>query len=81
MILSDFSIRLPADIRWRIKGGLHLRARHLLQNLQRDALGPVSGHDEVHGAVADTVAIAAIVVGDTLQAHLDDAKDGCAVLH
>ena len=74
-------LRLPADIGVRVEGGLHLRAWHLLENLQRDALGPVAGHDEVDGAVADTVPAAAIIVGDAPQAHLDDAKNGRAVLH
>ena len=69
-------LRLSADIGGRVEGGLYLRARHLFQNLQRDALGPVTGHDEVDGAVADTVPAAAIVVRDTPQAHLDDAKNG-----
>lgn len=55
---------LPADIGGRVEGGLHLRARHLLQDLQSDALSPVAGHDKVDGAVADIVAAAAIVVGD-----------------
>lgn len=73
--------RLPTDIGGRIEGSLHLRSRHLLQNLQRDALGLVAGHDEIHGAVANTVAAAAILVGDAPQAHLDDAKNGRAVLH
>ena len=72
---------LPADIGGRVEGGLHLRAGHLLQDFQRDALGPVAGHDAVDGAVADTVAAAAIIVGDAPQAHLDDAKNGRAVLH
>ena len=74
-------LRLSADIGGRVEGGLYLRARHLFQNLQRDALGPVTGHDEVDGAVADTVPAAAIVVRDAPQAHLDDAKNGRAVLH
>ncbi len=72
---------LPADIGGRVEGGLHLRAGHLLQDFQRDALGPVAGHDKIHGAVADTVPAAAIIVGDAPQAHLDDAKNGRAVLH
>ena len=74
-------LRLPADIGGRVEGGLYLRARHLFQNLQRDALGPVAAHDEVNSAVANTVPAAAIVIGDTPQAHLDDAKNGRAVLH
>ena len=52
---------LPADIGGRVEGGLHLRAGHLLQDFQRDALGPVAGHDAVDGAVADTVPAAAII--------------------
>ena len=72
---------LPADIGGRVEGGLHLRARHLFQDFQRDALGPVAGHDAVDGAVADTVPAAAIIVGDAPQAHLDDAKNDRAVLH
>lgn len=39
------------------------------------------GHDEIHGAVANTVAVAAIVVGDALETHLDDANNGRAILH
>lgn len=59
---------------------LRLPRRHLLQNPQWDALFQVSGHDEIHGAVANTVAVAAIVVGNALKTHLDDAKNGRAVL-
>ena len=81
LIVRHDVLGLPADVGGRIKGSLHFLSRHLLQDIQRDALRPVTGHDEVHGTVANTVAIAAIVVGDALQAHLDDAKNGCAVLH
>ena len=66
---------------YRIEGRFDFLCRHLFLNLQRDALLQMSGHDEIHGAVANTVAVAAIVVGDALETHLDDAKNGCAVLH
>ena len=74
-------LRFPADIGGWIKGCFHLRTRHLLQDIQRDAFRPVAGHDKIDGAVADTVAVAAIVIGDTPQAHLNDAKNGRSVLH
>ena len=81
LVVRHDVLGFPADIGGRVEGCFHRLAGHLLQDLQGDALFPIPGHDEIHGAVANTVAAAAIVVGDALQAHLDDAKDGCAVLH
>lgn len=75
LIIRHDVLRLPADIGGRVEGCFDFLSRHLLQNLQRDALFQVSGHDEIHGAVANTVAVAAIVVGDALETHLDDAKN------
>lgn len=73
--------RLPADVGGRIEGVLHLFSRHLLEGLQWNAVHHVSLHNEIDGAVTDSVAIAAIIVGNALQAHIDDAKDCGTVLH
>ena len=81
LIVRHDVLGLPADIGGRVEGCFDFLSRHMLQNLQRDALFQVSGHDEIHGIVANTVAVAAIVVGDALETHLDDAKNGRAVLH
>ena len=81
LIIRHDVLGLPADIGGRAEGRFDFLSRHLLQDLQWDALFQVSGHDEIHGAVANTVAVAAIVVGDALKTHLDDAKNGRAVLH
>lgn len=81
LIVRHDVLRLPADIGGRVEGCFDFLSRHLLQNLQWDALFQVSGHDEIHGAVANTEAVAAIVIGDALKTHLDDAKNGRAVLH
>ena len=81
LVVRHDVLGLSADIGGRVEGCFDFLSRHLLQNLQRDALLQISGHDEVHGAVANTVAVAAIVVGDALETHLDDAKNGRAVLH
>ena len=81
LIVRHDVLRLPADIGGRVEGCFDFLSRHLLQNLQWDALLQISGHDEIHGAVANTVAVAAIVVGNALETHLDDAKNGRAVLH
>ena len=81
LIIRHDVLGLPADIGGRVEGCFDFLSRHLLQDLQWDALFQVSGHDEIHGAVSYTVAVAAIVVGDALKTHLDDAKNGRAVLH
>lgn len=81
LVVRHDVLRLPADIGGRVEGCFDFLSRHLLQNLQWDALLQISSHDEVHGAVANTVAVAAIVVGNALETHLDDAKNGRAVLH
>ena len=81
LVVRHDVLGLPADIGGRVEGCFDVLSRHLLQNLQWDALLQISGHDEIHGAVANTVAVAAIVVGDALKTHLDDAKNGRAVLH
>lgn len=81
LVVRHDVLRLPADIGGRVEGCFDFLSRHLLQNLQWDALLQISSHDEVHGAVANTVAVAVIVVGNALETHLDDAKNGRAVLH
>jgi len=81
LVVRHDVLRLPADIGGRVEGCFDFLSRHLLQNLQWDALLQISSHDEVYGAVANTVAVAAIVVGNALETHLDDAKNGRAVLH
>ena len=81
LVVRHDVLGLPADIGGRVEGCFDFLSRHLLQNLQWDALLQISGHDEVYGAVANTVAVAAIVVGNALETHLDDAKNDSAVLH
>lgn len=81
LVVRHDVLGLPADIGGRVERCFDFLSRHLLQDLQWDALLQISGHDEIHGAVANTVAVAAIVVGDALKTHLDDAKNGRAVLH
>lgn len=81
LVVRHDVLRLPADIGGRVEGCFDFLSRHLLQNLQWDALLQISSHDEIHGAVANTVAVAVIVVGNALETHLDDAKNGRAVLH
>ena len=81
LVVRHDVLRLPADIGGRVEGCFDFLGGHLLQDLQWDALFQVLGHDEIHGTVANTVAVAAIVVGNALETHLDDAKNGRAVLH
>lgn len=73
---------LPADIGGRIEGGLHSSPGICLRTSRRVPLTqPVAGHDEVECAVANTVPATAIVVRDASETHLDDVKNGRAVLH
>lgn len=74
------ALRLPTDVGGRIEDSFYLLTGHLPENLQRNTLAQVAGHDEIHSAVSNTVSAAAIVLGNALEAYLDDAKDGCAVL-